>query len=137
MVDDLEKIGLLDAVNRLKHLVVIHQDNLLARIHMIDELRHGNAQLAQHPTGLGRQLTQARRLVHIAGGVAVRQDVLQFRIADRGADRVVIGILMAYDNDGFRHASGPFQSRPKRKMPRRNARQLRQSKCEKACATRV
>ena len=103
VVDDLQKLGVLQAVDGLKQFVVIHQDDLLAGIDVVDQLGDRDAQLAQHPARLGRQLTQARRLVDAAGSVALRQDVLQLRIADRGADRVVVGILMSYDDDGFRH----------------------------------
>ena len=103
VVDDLQKLGVLQAVDGLKQFVVIHQDDLLTGIDVVDQLGDRDAQLAQHPAGLGRQLAQARRLVDAAGSVALRQDVLELRIADRSADRVVVGILMAYDDDGFRH----------------------------------
>ena len=111
MVDDFQDFGGVKAVGGLQRLVVVDEDDLLAGFHGLDKARGLDAALAEDPLGLGRQRAQADRLVRGVDAVALRQLVLQIRVANSRADSIVVGILVTEHQNGCRHVIAPYLRR--------------------------
>ena len=111
MVDHLDDVRFLDAVDGLLRLVVVDEHDLLAGLDALDQLRRLHALLREHPCALRRQRAQAHGLVHrevlfgVAVTLALGDDVVHVRRGDGRADGIVVGILVSADQNRLAHRS--------------------------------
>ena len=83
-----------------------------ARVHVGDDVGSGDAVLLEDPGGLRRRGAEADGTVDAGRLFGILRPagkfVLQIRVAHRCADRIVVRVLMAHDDDRCRHCCTPY-----------------------------
>ncbi len=83
-----------------------------ARVHVGDDVGGGDAVPLEDPGGLRRQGAEADGTVDAGRLFGILRPagklVLQIRVAHRCADRIVVRVLMAHDDDRCRHCCTPY-----------------------------